>query len=66
MTYPPGRDLIEAPPLGNVGLSHNYCDWGAIDLTLHSPVYIFKPVLFLDTGFWFKPSSGWSYRNFRR
>ena len=35
MTYPPGRDLIGAPPpLGNVGLSHTYCDRDATDLTL--------------------------------
>ena len=31
---PPGRDLIGAPPLRNVGLSHNYYDRAATDLTL--------------------------------
>ena len=34
VTYPPRRDLIGAPPLGNVGLSHSYCDRDATDLTL--------------------------------
>ena len=26
VTNPSGRDLIKAPPLGNVGLSHSYYD----------------------------------------
>ena len=34
VTYSSGRDLIGAPPLGNVGLSHSYCDRDATDLTL--------------------------------
>ena len=34
VAYPPGRDLIGALPLGNIGLNYSYCDWGATDLTL--------------------------------
>lgn len=34
VTNLPRRDLIGAPPLENIGLSHNYCDRNATDLTL--------------------------------
>ena len=34
VTHPLGRDHKDILPLENVGLSHSYCDWGVIDLTL--------------------------------
>ena len=34
MAYSPGHDLIKVPPLGNVGLSHNYYDQDATDFIL--------------------------------
>ena len=34
VTHSLGYDHKGNPPLRNVGLSHIYCDWGAIDLTL--------------------------------